>query len=86
MFGLKKRPTHVFCVVSPPGGSVFAVFDSPTHIRKLDQIEPVPKQENLHPTPRGMDALIKAKEKRGAKVALCGKATHADYSMRFPFS
>lgn len=85
MFGPKRRPTHVFCVVSPPGGSVFAVFDSPTHIRKLDQSEPLPKPENLNPTAREMNALIKAKEERGAKVALCGDATHADYSMRIDF-
>lgn len=47
-------------------------------IRKLDQSEPVPKRENVNPTSREMNALKEAKEERGAKVALCGKATHGN--------
>ena len=85
MFGFKKRPTHVFCVVSPPEGSVFAVLDSPLHIRRLDQSEPVPLPDNPSPTPRELNARIDAKQKRGTKAALCGRTTHADFSMRVDF-
>lgn len=79
MFGLRKRPTHVLCKFSPPGGSVFADMDSPSHIRKLDPKEPVPLEKKPNFSPREFNALMRERQERGVKTALCGKQTHWDY-------
>lgn len=79
MFGLKKRPTHVLCKLSPPGGSVFANMDSPGHIRKLDPKEPVPLEKKPNFSPRRFNALMRERQERGVKIALCGEQTHWDY-------
>ena len=81
MFGLKKRPTHVLCKFSSPRSEgVFADMDSPSHIRKLDPKEPVPLEKKPNFSPRDFNALMRERQERGVKTALCGKQTHWDYN------
>ena len=83
MFGWMKRPrpTHVLCQLSPKADeSVFAQMGSPWHIRKLGPDEPIPIEKKPNFSEREYHALMRERQQRGTKPALCGRDTHFDLS------